>query len=339
MYKFCRLASHNMADSSQSGSSTRDPLERSPTEISLEVTLSILICLTSILGNLLVVYVVNKDCRLKSVTNIFIHNLALTDISMASLHLSFWVTSLYTGTWIFSEKWCEFQAAIQFTLGIASILNMGLISFNRYFRVVKPALYSKIFASKRMARVYCALVWVASLLLATPPLYGWGKMAYHPYFAVCSFTWEIQYISYAILVVGGVVNGTTLAIFYSYYKIYKTLKESTRNLNAHGIEDGRHRTDIRLLKTSFTVVCVFVMTWGPVSVIVIVETVGCFIPSRIFLAVIFLMFTSSLANPIVYGIMNPQFQAAFKRALSFGRYGNDQISQSHTRNETNASIS
>ena len=333
-----------MADSSQSGSSTHDPLERSPTEISLEVTLSILICLTSILGNLLVVYVVNKDSRLKGVTNIFIHNLALTDISTASLHMPFWVTSLYTGTWIFSEKLCEFQAAIQFTLGIASILNMGLISFNRYFRVVKPALYSKIFASKRMARVYCALVWVASLLFATPPLYGWSKMAYHPYFGVCTFTWEIRYISYAILVVGGVVNGTTLAIFYSYYKIYKTLKESTRNLNAHGMEDGavsagRHRTDIRLLKTSFTVVCVFVMTWGPVSVIVIVESVGCFIPRGIFSAVIFLMFTSSLANPIVYGIMNPQFQAAFKRALSLGRSGNDQISQSHTRHETNVSIS
>ena len=343
LYTFCRLVYHNMADSSQSRSSTHDPLERSPTEISLEVTLSILICLTSILGNLLVVYVVNKDSRLKGVTNIFIHNLALTDISMASLHMPFWVTSLYTGTWIFSEKGCEFQAAIQFTLGIASILNMGLISFNRYFRVVKPALYSKIFASKRMARVYCALVWVASLLLATPPLYGWGKMAYHPYFAVCTFTWEIQYISYAILVVGGVVNGTTLAIFYSYYKIYKTLKESTRNLNAHGIDGavsaGRHRTDIRLLKTSFTVVCVFVMTWGPVSVIVIVESVGCFIPRGIFSAVIFLMFTSSLANPIVYGIMNPQFQAAFKRALSLGRYGNGQISQSHTRHETNVSIS
>ena len=139
---------------------------------------------------------------------------------------------------------------------------------------------------------------------------------------------------------GGVVNGTTFAMFYSYYKIYTTLKKSTRNLNAHGIEDGavsarHHGTDIRLMKTSFTVVCVFVMTWGPVSVVVIVETVGCFIPSRIFLAVIFLMFTSSLANPIVYGIMNPQFQVAFKRALSFGRHGNEQMSQSHTRNETN----
>ena len=326
-----------MANKSQTGSSSHDPLGRSRCEIGLEVALSILICLISILDNLLVVYVVHKDTRLKSLTNVFIHNLALTDISLASLHMPFWVITLYTGTWIFSERWCEIEAVIQCTLGLASILNMGLIAFNRYIRVVKPALYSRFFPSKRMARFYCALVWIASLLLATPPLYGWGKMAYHPLFAVCTFNWTIEHISWAIVTVGGVINGTTVAIFYSYYKIYKTLKESTQNLNAHSIQDGaaasgRPATDIRLLKTSFTVVCVFLITWGPVSAVVIIETAGSFIPREIFMAAVYLMFTSSLANPIIYGIMNPHFQGAFKRALIFGRYGNNQISQNSERN-------
>ena len=326
-----------MANNSQTGSSSHDPLGRSRSEIGLEVALSILICLMSILDNLLVVYVVHKDSRLKGLTNIFIHNLALTDISMASLHMPFWVITLYTGTWIFSEKWCEIQAVILCTLGLASILSMGLIAFNRYIRVVKPALYSRLFPSKRMARFYCALVWIASLLLATPPLYGWGKMAYHPLFAVCTFNWTIEHISWAIVTLGGVINGTTGSIFYSYYKIYKTLKESTENLNAHRIQDGapssgRPATDIRLLKTGFTVVCVFLITWGPVSAVVIVETAGSFIPREIFMAAVYLMFTSSLANPIIYGIMNPHFQVAFKRALMFGRYGNNQASQSSARN-------
>ena len=97
-----------MANNSQTqGSSSYDPLGRSSSEIGLEVALSILICLISILDNLLVVYVVNNDSKLKSVTSTFIHNLALTDISMASFHMPFWIISLYKGTWIFSEKWCE----------------------------------------------------------------------------------------------------------------------------------------------------------------------------------------------------------------------------------------
>ena len=325
-----------MANNSQTGSSSHDLLGRSRSEIGLEVALSILICLMSILDNLLVVYVVHKDSRLKSLTYVFIHNLALSDISLASLHMPFWVITLYTGTWIYSERWCEIQAVIQSTLGLASVLNMGLIAFNRYIRVVKPALYSRLFPSKKMARIYCALVWIASFLVATPPLYGWGKMVYHPLFAVCTFDWKLENISYLIVIVGVVFNGTTASIFYSYYKIYKTLKESTQNLNAHSIQDGaasrRPATDIRLLKTSFTVVCVFLITWGPVSAVVIVETAGSFIPREIFMAAVYLMFTSSLANPIIYRIMNPHFQGAFKRALIFGRYGNNQISQSSKGN-------
>ena len=249
---------------------------------------------------------------------------------MASLHMPFWVTSLYTGTWIFSEKWCKFQAVIQSTSGNASILTMGLIAFNRYFRVVKPALYNRVYSSKRMARLYCAIAWIASMLLATPPLYGWGKMIYYPSCSVCSFNWKIENISYIIVTVGVVINGTTVSILYCYYKIYKTLKESSQNVNAHGIQDGaassaRPETDIRLLKTCFTVVCVFQLTWAPISVAVIFETAGCVIPREVCTVAVYLMFTSSLVNPMIYGIMNSQFRGAFKRALMFGTCGNNQI--------------
>ena len=137
---FQAVSSYNMTNNSLTGTSFHDPLERSISKIGLEVILSILICLTSFLDNLLVVYVVHKDSRLKSLTYIFIHNLALSDISMASLYMPFWVTNLYTGTCIFSETWCEFQGAILGTLGLASALNMGPFAFNRYIRVVKPAL-------------------------------------------------------------------------------------------------------------------------------------------------------------------------------------------------------
>ena len=327
-----------MTNSSQTEPSSHDPLGRSRSEIALEVALAILICLTSILDNLLVIYVVNNDSRLKNVTNIFIHNLALTDICMASLQMPFWIISLHKGAWVFSGKWCELSAAIVSTLGVASILNMGLIAFNRYIRVVKPTLHNKLFPGMRMARLYSAIVWIASTLLATPPLYGWGKMAYHPSFAFCTITYKIQYISYATVVIG-LFMVTTIAMFYFYYKIYKTLKESTQNLNAHSTEDGvtlseRRRTDIKLLKTTFTVLCTFLLTWGSASIVVIVETAGCFIPRKVFMATACFMYAGSLANPVIHGIMNPQFQAAFKRALSFGRYGNDQVRPSRTGNVT-----
>ena len=67
----------------------------------------------------------------------------------------------------------------------------------------------------------------------------------------------------------------------------------------HGISTSSSRsTDMKLFKTSFTVVCVFLMTWGPVSIVFIIESAGCLIQREAYTVVIYLMFSSSLANPI-----------------------------------------
>ena len=72
----------------------------------------------------------------------------------------------------------------------ASALNMGLIAFNRYIRVAKPALYGTIFPNKIMARFYRVVVWIVAILFTTPPLYGWGKLVYHPFFLPALLTLE-----------------------------------------------------------------------------------------------------------------------------------------------------
>ncbi|XP_022778857.1 melanopsin-B-like, partial [Stylophora pistillata] len=194
-------------------------------------------------------------------------------------------------------------------MAIASILNMGAIALNRYIRVVKPAIYSKIFPSRRIAWFYCVLVWLVALFFSTAPLYGWGKFEYHTKFSTCALIWK-KHISYVLIVGGGVMNGSTIAIFYCYYKIYKTVKQSTHNICAHNqgkrvTASNAQPTDMKLLKASFIVVCVFEMTWGPVSMAVVIEAAGYNVPREIFATVLYLLFSSSYANPIIYGLMNP----------------------------------
>ena len=75
---------------------TQEPL-RSRADISLEVTFAILVFLTSVLGYVLVLYVVNRYSKMQTITNIFIQNLLLTDIFLATLNMPFWIMSLYMG--------------------------------------------------------------------------------------------------------------------------------------------------------------------------------------------------------------------------------------------------
>ena len=314
---------------------SQDPLNRSRGEIVLEVTFAILVCLASVLGNVLVVYVINRYSEMQIITNIFIHNLALTDVLMATLSMPFWIMSLYTGKWNLGQEWCEFSASVQQTMGLASLLNLGLIALNRYVKVVKRALYTKFFPSKRVAWLYSGFVWLVSLLLATPPLYGWGKMNFDSDSFICVFNWRNENVSFLILH-AGVFNVTTCAIIYSYWKIYRTVKESTDNVNANVVQNGVgaqrfHRTDIDVLKSCFTVVCFFLITWGPMGLVCFIITVGGHIPHKVLTVSVYLLFSSSVVNPIIYGITNPQFKQAFKKAFSCGRFGNEDEDQSHAQ--------
>ena len=314
---------------------SQDCLTRSRAEISLEVTFAILVCLASILGNVLVIYVIKRYSELQTTTNIFVHNLALTDVFTATLNMPFWITSLYTRKWNLSQEWCEVSASLQHTMGSSSLFIMGLIAMNRYMKVVKGTLYIKFFPSKKVAWVYCGVVWLTSMLFATPPLYGWGKMNFNSDFLFCSFDLKNGHFSFFILHVG-IFNVTALTIFYSYWKIYQKVKESTDNVNAHVVQNSigaprLHRTDIDILKSCFIVVCFYLITWFLFALCASTIAVGGYIPHEVTEVSVYLLFSSSLVNPIIYGIMNPQFKKAFKKAFSRGRYDNDNEDQIHER--------
>ena len=312
-----------------------DPLGRSGAEITLGITFAILVCLAAIIGNVLVVYVVNKYSEMQTITNIFIQNLALTDIATATLNMPFWTGSLYIGRWNFSQGWCEVSASIILVTAIASVLSMGLIALNRYIKVVKRALYIKFFPSKRVAWVYCGVVWLVSVLFATPTLYGWGKIDFDSDLLLCFFKWKEGHFSLVVMS-AGFFNGMASTISYSYWRIYQTVKESTNNINANVAQNGVgtprfNRADIKLLKTCFTVVRFFFTTWGLPSIITSLATYGVSAPRVALKIAPYFTFSGSLVNPIIYGIMNPQFKKAFKKALGYWCYGNHDLDQNHAR--------
>ena len=312
---------------------------RSRTEIGVEVSLAILVCLSATLGNLLVVYVINRDSRLQNVTNTFIHSLALTDIAMATIYMPFWIASLFAGTWIFSQKWCEVTGSIMSILASTSILTLGLIAFNRYIKVVKPTLYRKVFPSKKAAKLYCAFVWLVSILLAIPFLGGWVGISYHTKLGICT----VGSKAYTKGVVGVFMNGVMILIFYCYFKIYKAVKGSTANIYTYAKGNGvvtsnehpanrSNNTNVKVLKTCFAVACFFVITWCPVSIVAVAGTSRFDVDQKIYTASVFLMFSSSLVNPFIFGFMNPQFKLVFKKVLKCGGHRNGNIDLNQTGN-------
>ena len=297
--------------------------QRSSVQVGFEVFFAVVILLASVAGNSLVIYAIHKYPKLNTVTNILIENLAVTDICMAVLHMPFWITTLHRGKWVFGDVMCEAAGSTMLMFGAASLSSLAMVALNRYLKVVKRHLYRKMFKERKTTRILCVISWTFSALVATPPAYGWGGVEFVEKFATCALAWRSKYISYIMVLLIGALFVPTILIFYAYIQIYRLVRSNTLRMESHyqpgggaaslnrNAEMARKKSQNQVLLTSFVVVCVYLVCWTPICIVGLSSVVGSE-PSRgVSMVAIYLMFCSSFANPIVYGILNPRFKDAF----------------------------
>ncbi|XP_065559895.1 alpha-2Da adrenergic receptor-like isoform X2 [Artemia franciscana] len=76
------------------------------------------------------------------------------------------------GCWIFGEVWCEIHGAIDVLLSTASIMNLCMISLDRYWSVTRAIEYLRK-RTRNRATIMITIVWLLSAIISIPPLLGW----------------------------------------------------------------------------------------------------------------------------------------------------------------------
>lgn len=124
--------------------------------------------------------------------------------------------------WIFGDAYCDIWISIDQFSCTASILNLCLISLDRYWAVTKPFEYSVQRTRKRMI-VYIALVWLGAACISLPPLLYFGNKHENNFNgrSICLVSQNIPYQIYATLVSFYIPLPVMLFV---YYKIYQTVK-------------------------------------------------------------------------------------------------------------------
>ena len=115
-------------------------------------TETVLVAVTNvvaILGNLLTLCAEYHNHRLRTIPNIFVIALAVSDILMSTICMPLTVASLFHGRWIFHETVCRFQAFDIFAFGKCSLGTMAAIAVSRYFCVVNWEKYLSLIKKKR----------------------------------------------------------------------------------------------------------------------------------------------------------------------------------------------
>ena len=193
-----------------------------------ETTVLCFICLAALIGNLSLYIIVYKNKDLRTITNLYILNLAGADIMVSVLSIPFTVVTVITGRWMFGDTACMALGFFTILSFIASVMSLGMIAINRYFYIVKWNTYAKTF-SKTKGLLYAAAVWAVSISLASPPLFGWAEYRFIPGKSYCFVYWPSNvYFMYFMITV--CFFGPLSAIAFSYHNILTFTKNLKRRI-------------------------------------------------------------------------------------------------------------
>ncbi|XP_017119221.1 probable G-protein coupled receptor No18 [Drosophila elegans] len=167
---------------------------------SLAVVVFLVIILVTVVGNTLVILAVLTTRRLRTVTNCFVMNLAITDWLVGTCVMPPSVVLYITGTWRFGWILCDIWISLDILLCTGSILSLCAISLDRYLAVTQPLTYSKKRRSKRLALLMILVVWITALSITCPPYLGWYEAGRHQAeFVDCRYNQNKGYVVFSAM--------------------------------------------------------------------------------------------------------------------------------------------
>ncbi|XP_048798283.1 cholecystokinin receptor type A [Lagopus muta] len=138
----------------------------------IRILLYCLIFLLSVLGNVLVITVLIRNKQMRTVTNIFLLSLAVSDLMLCLFCMPFTLIPNLLKDFIFGSTVCK---TATYFMGISvsvSTFNLVAISLERYSAICKP-LQSRVWQTKSHALKVIAATWCVSFTIMSPyPIYS-----------------------------------------------------------------------------------------------------------------------------------------------------------------------
>ena len=153
---------------------TAHPSQYSQLQIIVLGLIMTLMMILIVVGNMLVVIAIFTENNLTGVQNWFIASLGVADTLIGLVVMPFSLTYELSGYWMFGEMWCEIHGAMDVLLCTSSIMNICLISLDRYWSITKAISYLNARTPTRVALMIAA-VWTLSSLISIPPMLGWKE--------------------------------------------------------------------------------------------------------------------------------------------------------------------
>ncbi|XP_061883065.1 tachykinin receptor 3-like [Entelurus aequoreus] len=273
----------------------------------------------ALLGNAVVIWIIVAHRRMRTVTNYFLLNLALCDVSTAAFNTLVNLIYAAHGDWYFGEVYCRFHNFFPVAAVFASIYTMTAVAIDRYMAIIHPL---KPHLSAKATLAVIVLIWSLAVVLAFPLCY-FSTTRVLPRRTLCYVAWPrmaddafMYHIVVTVLVY--VVPLVVMGITYSIIGVTLWGGEIPGDTsdNYHG-QLGAKR---KIVKMMVVVVVTFALCWLPYHVYFLVTGLNKRLSrwksiQQVYLAVLWLAMSSTMYNPVIYCCLNGRFRAGFKRVF------------------------
>ncbi|XP_013996372.1 neuropeptide FF receptor 2 [Salmo salar] len=320
-----------------------------PSVVVVFIVSYLLIFLVCMVGNGVVCFIVLRSKNMRTVTNLFILNLAISDLLVGIFCMpTTLVDNIITG-WPFGRLVCKLSGMVQGISVSASVFTLVAIAVDRFRCIVYPFKQKLTISTSTLIII---IIWVLAISIMCPSgvmlqvtkeqrvliLLGDGYNNTRPFYW-CRENWPNQEMRkiYTTVLFANIYLAPLSLIVIMYARIgftlFKTAVPSSGGCSGSGSSGGtkpsldNHRQSKkkkRVIKMLLVVALLFILSWLPLWTLMMLSDYASLTASQhriiniyVYPLAHWLAFFNSSVNPIIYGFFNENFRRGFQAAFKF----------------------
>lgn len=281
-----------------------------------------IVCAGGLAGNALVITVALRFARTRSVTDVYVANLAVADLCFV-VGLPFLLTTMVVRRWVFGSVLCRLFYMLTSINWFTSVFTLTAMSADRYLAVCHPVRAMSV-RTPAVAGAVCACIWALSVAVMSP-IVMYATIAPHPRDGSrvsCTIRWpdsrlvgsELAFMLYAFSLGFAVPVGLICGFYAMVVVRLRRVGPPTRTRNKN-----KHQKVTRLVST---VVAVYICCWLPYwifqMVLVLLGHIGAWLLYA-FQVITVMSYANSSLNPLLYAFLNENFRSNFRQTFCCNR--------------------
>ncbi|XP_036383190.1 neuropeptide FF receptor 2a [Megalops cyprinoides] len=298
----------------------------------------LLIFLVCMVGNGVVCFIVLRSKNMRTVTNLFILNLAVSDLLVGIFCMpTTLLDNIITG-WPFGSLVCKMSGMVQGISVSASVFTLVAIAVDRFRCIVYPFKQKLTISTSTLIIV---IIWVLAISIMCPSgvmlqvtkeqtirvFLGDGNRT-NPFYW-CRENWPNQEMRkiYTTVLFANIYLAPLSLIVIMYARIGITLFKTAVPVGGKPGHENRHtvsKKKQRVIKMLLVVALLFILSWLPLWTLMMLSDYASLTEHQYRVINIYiypfahwLAFFNSSVNPIIYGFFNENFRRGFQAAFKF----------------------